>query len=114
MIIFAHMRTKILEASVTINNKLHSLINTNMDIEVIWDAKLNKMDNQLDLEIDITSVQGFFQWITNADTYSIDKRYRFCTDNTWNYKIIKENMTMPIFPTYANIDFDKKEIIINL
>jgi hypothetical protein len=107
------MLTSLFEIAVYINNKQLNVLNTQMNICVIWDIELEKKENSASLKYSFQSVYGNFTIDDIKDSYKKTSTYTFKTDEFW----IIQHIPYPsdsISPTSAVINFDDKTIKIKL
>jgi hypothetical protein len=107
------MLTSLFEIAVYINNKQLNVLNTQMNISVIWDIELEKKENSASLKYIFESVYGNFTIEDVKDSYKKTSTYTFKTNEEW----IIQHVPYPsdnISPTSAVINFDDKTIKIKL
>lgn len=105
--------SKILDVRVKINDKNVPVLNTEMDISVSWDVDVSVKDNSAEVKVDFLKVFGSFEWVTIAPSYRKKTKIEFSTDETWKITHNKD-YNFKIQPMLASIDFDTKEIKIQL
>lgn len=108
------MTTRILDAEIVLKEKKLPLVNTGLLIHIDWDIVLEKKENTAEIQIKYLEVYGDLEWLSQKDGYKQKTSINFRTDENW--KIQNENNLTPfvVHPFYAKIDFDKKEIKIQL
>ena len=115
------MISKILDAEITLKERILPVLNSEMDIKVEWEVVLKKNDENAEFEIQYLSVSGWFNWIDKTENYTKKNTIEFCTTKQW--KLIPVTpiaiftnslVSVKIEPIMAEINFDKKEIKIQL
>ena len=105
------MESKILEASVIINGRNTMLVNTDMDIKLVWDLKVEKFDTNAQVQIECKYLFGNFFYSTEVkSTYTKQVSYKFKTDDTWKYNCVSFSELKMIEPLSAIINFDDKSV----
>lgn len=110
------MRSKLLEATVIMNGKTTELVNTSMEINVMWKVDVLEQQDSAAIHIRIFELNGTFEICTKVDSCLKKKcEYKFHTDGTWKAETdtkavnIQKNMLEPVS---ALIDFDNKKATI--
>jgi hypothetical protein len=106
--------SKLLEAIVIIGDKEIKVLNTEMTIMVKWEMNLKKGIDSYTMQVSVYEVFGDFGWKQQSDNYTLTKKYEFKSDSSWSYEVLANAITFPLSPTFAIINFDKKQIKINL
>ena len=106
------MTTRLLDAKIIFNKKSISLLNTDMEIYVEWDAKLKENFTSVDLSLNIISVHGNFNIYDNVDSYKTKTNIEFRTDKEWKIELSQEFYITfkEIQPIIGIINLDEKAI----
>jgi len=108
------MISKILDAEITLKERILPVLNSEMDIKVEWEVVLKKNDGYAEVEIQYLSVSGWFNWVDKTENYTKKNTIEFCTTKQWKLIPVNSLLSVKIEPIMAEINFDKKEIKIQL
>jgi hypothetical protein len=107
------MTTRIIDAEVIIKEKKLPIVNTEILIHIDWDINIKKEEDTAQIELNFIEVYGTIEWNTIKEGYKQKTSIYFRTDEHWKIETI-DLIPFTIYPSYAKIDFDKKEIKIQL
>jgi hypothetical protein len=107
------MKTQILDTDIIINGKRYSILNTEMDIVIDWDAELTKTDEIISLEIKLKHIKGTISFSSQNTGYKKKTSIDFSSDSSWVFVSKNETINIGrIEPVYSLINLDEKVVTI--
>lgn len=106
------MKSQILEASIIINGKRREIINSEMQLFLEWDIKIDKKTDSVSINLIMENIKGFLEFTEVKEYYKKRNIIEFSSNSNWsiNYQITREVDYEKVEPLFAQIDFDEKKI----